>query len=383
MGMGMDIKKFFSNVEERFVFPIGRRTWQVIVFLALLSCGGGIVYYLFNSLPTSRDEVSVSRTEVVENRVDTAKAEPPQSECKQEDYAIMLDSLRADLPMAEWKKLGDSSEPEQVYALDEYGNYMYQDGSVVTEWKRRWIRNDTAMPNILDDLYARMYVDSTNVCRRTEIVTILHRLLQTTSSALRWREGVGRFCGLVNSNRNITVANVDQALRLRTIIDKPTGPASSESELQKLAELVSFCSGTTVTTERESSLGMLLDAHRQLQQAKYPQSEYINIASMILRSSLSDGDAHAALKGFVEDLEFYDTNDLYDALSKYLRLYNEKLALAEADSRARAAEKEGNRAMAQVVFLYSFGAVLMIAIILLLFSIQSMLRSHVKSDINQ
>ena len=176
------------------------------------------------------------------------------------------------------------------------------------------------------------------------------------------------------------MANVDQALRLRIIIDKPSGPASSESELQKLAELVSFCSSTTVTTERESSLGMLLDAHRQLQRAKYPQSEYIKIASMILRSSLSDGDAHEALKGFVEDLDFYDTNGLYDALSKYLRLYNEKLALAEADSRTRAAEKESNRAMAQVVFLYSFGAVLMIAIILLLFSIQSMLRSHVTPE---
>ena len=59
------MKKFFNSMEERFVFPIGRKTWQILALFSLLGLALSITYFLLNSTPTSRDSVSVSKYEVV------------------------------------------------------------------------------------------------------------------------------------------------------------------------------------------------------------------------------------------------------------------------------------------------------------------------------
>jgi len=83
-----------------------------------------------------------------------------------------------------------------------------------------------------------------------------------------------------------------------------------------------------------------------------------------------------AVEDFVKDISFYDANDLRRTLSQYMDLYARKVSQAESDAAVRAAEKEKAREETKQYFLYTFGASLLIGIILLLFSIQSLLKQH-------
>ena len=140
-------------MEERFVFPIGRKTWQILALFSLLGLALSITYFLLNSTPTSRDSVSVSKNEVVNKKIDTTKVvaiDPNQ--CNLTDYQHWIDSLKSDLPKSEWTKLGDSSEPHNSYLLDEYGNYKVDSvsgGNIIIQVKD-FIPNPTAIPNLLD-----------------------------------------------------------------------------------------------------------------------------------------------------------------------------------------------------------------------------------------
>ena len=79
-------------MEERFVFPIGRKTWQILALFSLLGLALSITYFLLNSTPTSRDSVSVSKNEVVNKKIDTTKVvaiDPNQ--CNLTDYQHWID----------------------------------------------------------------------------------------------------------------------------------------------------------------------------------------------------------------------------------------------------------------------------------------------------
>jgi hypothetical protein len=49
------IRAFLDSMEERFVFPIGRRTFQINALIGLTVLGLSIIWLIFNSTPTGRD----------------------------------------------------------------------------------------------------------------------------------------------------------------------------------------------------------------------------------------------------------------------------------------------------------------------------------------
>jgi len=93
------MKNFFTILEEKFVFPIGRRSWNIFVLLALLGLAGGILFFVLNLFPAGRGEVAVSKNEVIENRVDTTEVVVnTETTCSQADYNSWVDTLKSDLP---------------------------------------------------------------------------------------------------------------------------------------------------------------------------------------------------------------------------------------------------------------------------------------------
>ena len=98
------MKNFFNFLEEKIVFPYGRRVWQVMVLFTSLACAGSLAFFLINSTPTSREEVHVSKDEVVANEIDTNKVVSPTSACTLQEYQLALDTLKLLLPMAEWSR---------------------------------------------------------------------------------------------------------------------------------------------------------------------------------------------------------------------------------------------------------------------------------------
>ena len=178
------MKKFFNNMEERFVFPIGRRSWQVLSLLGLVVLTLSVLYFLLNATPTGRDSVNVSKSEVIENKLDTSTVVvSTPSTCPQEEYNNWIDTLKKDLPNSEWVKLGDSSDSYNDYARDEYGNYMQDDyGDYVMYQKRDFNRNREAIPNVLEDLFRNRGYDSTMICEKVEFIKMLHFLNKHATS---------------------------------------------------------------------------------------------------------------------------------------------------------------------------------------------------------
>ena len=366
------MKNFFNFLEEKIVFPYGRRVWQVMVLFTSLACAGSLAFFLINSTPTSREEVHVSKDEVVANEIDTNKVVSPTSACTLQEYQLALDTLKLLLPMAEWSRLGDSTDP--------YEEFASVNGEYLAVMKRGYARNDTAMPNVLDDVFRQRGFDSTDICERRDVLTILNTLLSKTNESVRWSSPIIAYVRFVRDNRNPpTLTSVSRGLSLRALIDPKAGQIANDDDLDRLNEYLLFALKHDYSIEREKALSNLLSAHRALQKPVFADANYNELVGQVLiKNELDDEAVTAAINDLVKDIEFYDANDLRKTLSQYLELYGLKIAEADVKARERESEKEANRAQMKLYFFYAVGATLLIAIILLLFSIQSLLKRHIK-----
>ena len=366
------MKNFFNFLEEKIVFPYGRRVWQVMVLFTSLACAGSLAFFLINSTPTSREEVHVSKDEVVANEIDTNKVVSPTSACTLQEYQLALDTLKLLLPMAEWSRLGDSTDP--------YEEFASVNGEYLAVMKRGYARNDTAMPNVLDDVFRQRGFDSTDICERRDVLTILNTLLSKTNESVRWSSPIKAYVRFVLDNRNPpTPTSVSRGLSLRALIDPKAGQIANDDDLDRLNYYLLFALKHDYSIERERALSNLLSAHRALQKPVFADANYYELMGQVLiKNELDDEAVTAAINDLVKDIEFYDANDLRKTLSQYLKLYGLKIAEADVKARERESEKEANRAQMKPYFFYAVGATLLIAIILLLFSIQSLLKRHIK-----
>ena len=373
------MKKFFSSMEEKFVFPIGRKTWQILSLIALVTLALSIVYYLYNSTPTSRDSVSVSKSEVVENKIDTAAVAPVvASDCKKEDLTAWVDTIKADLPQSEWTNLGDSTEPyqSQVYTEDGYP-LTDENGYPVYETKRGFNSNSMAIPNVLNEIYTRKGLDSSSICGRIEVLKALHALNKLTDPGYLKEEAVFSHAQIVGGG--VTLDLINKAKDLYLVVENSNVKILNNDTYRSFGAYLEFLSNNNPTEERVDAVKSLLSAHRKIASPKYKAKDYFNIAEIIFETSLSDKEIASAVDDFNDDVEFYDTNGLKNSLKKYLKLYIEKLERAEAEQSSKKAQKAIKRGESAVAAGWAFLSIVSIATILLLFSIQSLLKGHVNT----
>jgi hypothetical protein len=366
-------------MEEKFVFPIGRRTWQILSLIALVTLALSIVYYLYNSTPTSRDSVSVSKNEVVENKIDTAAAATVVvSECKQEELTAWLDTIKADLPQSEWTNLGDSTEPyqSQVYTEDGYA-VTDENGYPVYETKRGFNSNSKAIPNVINEIYTQKGLDSSSVCGRIEVLKALHALNKITDPGYLKDEAVFNHAQIVGGA--VTLDLINKSKELYLVIENSEAKIVNNESYQSFGAYLYYLNSNNPTEERVDAVKSLLAAHRKISNPKYKSKDYFNIAEIIFESSLPDKELSSAVDGFNGDVEFYDTNGLKNSLKKYLKLYSEKLERAEAEQSSKKVQKAIKRGESAVAAGWAFLSIVSIATILLLFSIQSLLKGHVNN----
>ncbi|MEY4571244.1 MAG: hypothetical protein RLZ10_437 [Bacteroidota bacterium] len=367
------MKKFFNSMEERFVFPIGRRTWQVSSLLALIVLFSSIVYFLINSTPTGKDSVSVSKNEVVENRIDTTSTAPVQElSCSINEYAAWIDTLKKDLPNSEWINLGDSSEPYSDYVLDENGNYQ-------EVFKRNFNENPSAIPNILKIIYSSKGLDlndSSDICEKVDLLKSLHALNGFHDPIFLTQQGFFYNSQLV-SNYNVTTYSIDQTQTLFNSIENRNIKIADDKSYQQMMRYLIYVIQNNLSSIKIDLVKSILSAHRDLKNAKYPKEDYFDIAEVIFDTDVTDEDLSPAINDFNEDISFYDQNNLKSSLKRYLKIYKEKLERAEEDQARRKAEKEANRGLSLMSAGGAFISIVSIATILLLFSIQSLLKGYI------
>ena len=376
------MKKFFNNMEERFVFPIGRRSWQVLSLLGLVVLALSILYFLLNATPTSRDSVNVSKSEVIENKVDTTTVVVSSpSTCPQEEYNNWIDTLKKDLPNSEWVKLGDSSESYNDYARDEYGNYIQDDyGDYVMYEKRVFNKNREAIPNVLEDLFLNRGYDSTMICEKVEFIKMLHFLNKKVEKTYLVKEGFFAFAYGINELPSVSLSKLEDAFDLRKAILLSDKIINNQEELTDAWQFINYIVTNSVTDQQIDIAISTIKEHAALKDKTYPASKYFDIAKLVFDSNLGIDDLSTAVRDFNEDLSYYDKNDLYKSFKRYLKLYNEKVEMAEEKKSLKTMEKALNRVKSLTFAGGAFLSIVAIASILLLFSIQSLLKSHINKD---
>lgn len=374
------MKKFFNNMEERFVFPIGRRSWQILSLLGLIVLALSILYFVVNSTPTSRESVSVSKAEVIGDKVDTTTAvvETTPATCSDQDYKNWLDTLKKDLTKSEWVKLGDSTEPYPEYAKDEYGSYIQDsEGNYQTYLKRDFNPNPAAIPNVLEAIYNSKGLDSSNYCEKVEIIKLLHFLNQKTEKIYLEKEGVFNYASGIAELPAVNMTILEKSFTLKTAIELSDKKISNSEELNEAWQYIRYLSTNSVSDKHVDLAISSIKAHTELKKKEYPSNKYFDIAEVVFNSNLKIEDLSTAIEDFNQEIAFYDSNDLYKSLRKFLKLYEEKVERAEEKKEMKRIEKSLHRTQSLTYAAGAFLAIVAIASILLLFSIQSLLKNHV------
>jgi hypothetical protein len=374
------MKKFFNSMEERFVFPIGRRSWQILSLLGLILLTLSILYFVVNSTPTSRESVSVSKAEVIGDKVDTTATvvETTPATCSDQDYKNWLDTLKKDLTNSEWVKLGDSTEPYTEYAKDEYGSYIQDsEGNFLTYQKRDFKPNTAAIPNVLELIYNSKGLDSSSYCEKIEVVKLLHFLNKKTEKNYLEKEGVFYYASGISELPAANMTILEKSFTLKAAIELSDKKISSLEELNEAWRYIRYLSTNSVSDKHVDIAISTIKAHSELKKKEYPSNKYFDIAELVFNSNLKIEDLSTAMEDFNEEISFYDSNDLYKSLRKFLKLYEEKVERAEAKKEMKSIEKSLHRTQSLTYAAGAFLAIVAIASILLLFSIQSLLKNHV------
>jgi len=369
-------------MEERFVFPMGRKSWQILSLIGLVVLALSIVYFFLNATPTSRGSVNVSKSEVIDNKVDTSAVATvvASTGCSAESYNQWVDTLKKDLPNSEWKNLGDSSSLILAYVVDSYGNYVRDEyGNYQTAYQKSFKANPLAIPNVLNEIYAKSGYDSSSVCQKIEVIKMLHYLNQKTEPSYLAKEGFFYNAYFIQKERSLSVSKFDQAFVLFNLIESNDKTIKDQKELLNVWKYINFTASNSVTQNQIDLASSLIKAHKDLANKVFPANRYFELVEVLFNSSLKEEDLSTAVSGFNSDIKYYDNNDLYKSLRRYLKLYNDKVALAEAKKSAEVMEKSLNRVKSLTFAGGAFISIVAIASILLLFSIQSLLKNHLSN----
>ena len=374
------LRSLLNTIEEKILFRFGKRSWQILSILAIGTLIYAISLYGWNALPSSREEVKISKMEFDKNEIDTDFDESNNVDaCQQDDYKKVLDSLKRSMPNAEWKKLGDSVEVEryrweEVY--DDYWGFTYPQQIEYTEMEYR--RNPQAIPNILDDIFEYKGIDSTQFCERIKVIRMLIELNSYAVKDQRTNYLQYYHRNTLIYNGYLSLANLKD---IATIYEKIEGHKPRFKELynekddfNQFSQYVDYFRGDSITKSRIETVKETLKKIKGKGIIKTASFKH-KIAEKILGSALTDSDINAACNDFFSSTEFkYTDKSAVGIFSKYHRLYIRKVRLAEELLAEEQLEKELNREHYYEMGILSFASVLSIATILLLFSIRGILK---------
>lgn len=378
--MKQKIKNFLNSIEEKYVFPIGRRTWQILSFLGLFVLLLGIIWLIVNLTPTSRDSVNVSKEEVKNNAIDTQAIEKSISDCTAKEVQDYLDSIKVLTPTMEWKNLGQV-EDEEYYLEDENGNYIYDEEyyRVKTGIKKVFRLNSEAIPNIFESIYKDSYIDSIDFCSKKSIVEKTLTLLKQFDKSLIADGKVDFIRGIANLANNLTQDHINTSILINEITNSKIKSIATVRDAKHFEKCIDEANSGDYSVAELNASKNLVSSHLGLEKVKktLDLDDYLDLVKITGNTEIiEDDEITSAAKGFIDDIKFYDENDLVRSYKKYISLYEEKLNRAIDKQIAKKAEKADNRADSFMALGAGFMTVVVIAIILLLFSIQSILKKR-------
>jgi|GEM_PF-746011 hypothetical protein len=378
------LKNFLNSFEEDYLFRFGKRSWQAISLIFLGFLVYAIVLYLWNTTPSFREDVSISKIEFDRNRIDRdfdISNDIEQSTLA--DYNKALDSLKKAMPESEWIKLGDSiTKTEYEYQERQmynpwYGGY-YTDYVRVPYTYRVFQKNREAVPNILEDIYeekaidSAQYTDKIKVLRMAQVLISFSDKKEATTLLRDYFKGFLVYTGELDHNKVKSIAKLYEKADRRPKFKNPYG---ENDDWDQFSAYLRVGREDSLTEERfkitENTVSKLKS------KAKFKEKDQVHaVARITLGSDLTDEDLTTATEEFFSSKDFKITDkNAREVYGKYHYLFLEKAQLADQMLEEKQLEKEINRSSYYYEARVAFLAIIMIAAVLILFSIRSIIKN--------
>ena len=377
------LKNFLNSFEEDYLFRFGKRSWQAISLIFLGFLVYAIVLYLWNATPSFREDVSISKIEFDRNRIDRdfdISNDIEQSTLA--DYNKALDSLKKAMPESEWVKLGDSItkteyeyEERQVYYP---GWGYYPDYVRVPHTYRVFQKNREAIPNILEDIYEAKAIDSAQFTDKIKVLRMAQSLMtfsdkkEATTLLRDHFKGFLVYPGELDHNKVKSIAKLFEKAARRPKFKEPYG---ENDDWDQFSAYLRVGREDSLTEERfkitENTVSKLKS------KVKFKEKDHVHsVARITLGSDLTDEDLTTATEEFFSSKDFKITDkNTTDVFGKYHYLFLEKAQLADQMLEEEKLEKDINRSSYYYEAWVAFMAIIMIAAILILFSIRSIIKN--------
>lgn len=379
------LKKFLNSFEEDYLFRYGKRSWQVISLIFFLILSYTIVQYLWNLRPSSREEVSISKIEFDRSRIDyDFDITNDIDKATLADYNKALKGLKGAMPSAEWEDLGDSvAKSEFSYvpyeAYDPYWGFSYTDYRRIETKYKVFEKNRDAIPNILEDIYEAKGIDSLQYSEKIKVLNLAKALIAYSSkkeSTDLLRDYFKSY--LIYAGELTPQAVKDLAATFKKADRKPYlhDPYGENDDWSEFSYYLSIGQSDSLTQERfEIANNALAKLKNKVKFKEKEQAHYV--ARIVLGSYLSNEDLKKATEEFFASKDYKLTEkNAGEIFGKYMGLFSEKVTLAEELLAEEKAEKESNRSEYYQEGRYAFVAIILIAAILILFSIRQIIKSR-------
>jgi hypothetical protein len=379
------LKQFLNSFEEDYLFRYGKRSWQVISLIFFLILSYTIVQYLWNLRPSSREEVSISKIEFDRSRIDyDFDITNDIDKATLADYNKVLKGLKGAMPYAEWEDLGDSvAKSDFSYvpyeAYDPYWGFSYTDYRRIETKYKVFEKNRDAIPNILEDIYEAKGIDSLQYSEKIKVLNLAKALIAYSSkknSTNLLRDYFKSY--LIYAGQLTPQAVKDLAATFKKVDRKPYlhDPYGENDDWSEFSYYLSIGQGDSLTQERfEIANNALAKLKNKVKFKEKEQAHYV--ARIVLGSYLSNEDLKKATEEFFASKDYKLTEkNAGEIFGKYMGLFSEKVNLAEGLLAEEKAEKESNRSEYYQEGRYAFVAIILIAAILILFSIRQIIKSR-------
>jgi hypothetical protein len=335
--------------------------------------------------PSSREEVSISKIEFDRSRIDyDFDITNDIDKATLADYNKALKGLKGAMPAAEWEDLGDSvAKSEFSYvpyeAYDPYWGFSYTDYRRIENKYKVFEKNRDAIPNILEDIYEAKGIDSLQYSEKIKVLNLAKALIAYSSkknSTNLMRDYFKSY--LIYAGQLTPQAVKDLAATFKKVDRKPYlhDPYGENDDWSEFSSYLSIGQGDSLTQERfEIANNALAKLKNKVKFKEKEQAHYV--ARIVLGSYLSNEDLKKATEEFFasKDYKLTDKN-AGEIFGKYMGLFSEKVNLAEGLLAEEKAEKESNRSEYYQEGRYAFVAIILIAAILILFSIRQIIKSR-------
>lgn len=381
-----NLKQFFNQIEEKILFPFGRRTWQILSVCSIILLLFGAIWFIYNARPGAPIRVKVDKWEVVENEIDTVDySKNKESNCSKELINNSLNKLKKMIPLLEWDSLG-SNQVRTFNLKDRFGYDIYSKNSwlPIKVKKQVFVTNENAVPNMLNAIFKSRYIDSLDYCAQLEILSSIQLLVSIYNTDFLQSEN--RFkdlCRQFEYSRRLDEFMIKDAIRVNKMTDSGFIYISNKETLKRFYQILNYILLHGMKEEELLQAEKVITSNRNLGFDDVDSSDEYFLVFKILQSSDVENPTQLkrAIEDFIKEIKFYHEIGLVKSLKRYLKLYDEKLNWKESQKSRDNSIKAENRILAITISAIALLTISVLTIILLLFSIQNLLKKGTENKV--